>query len=1366
MKELVLKLRILGTSQEIETLQQLKDSIKENNIELSKTKIGTDEFKKLSNAIADATALQKQLTSEQKNQVKAFESLRFASGSYKEIQASVSIATDKLKQMSVGLNATQEEFDALKVRIQDGKVKLADFDRELSASNQLIGEYDRGIIKAFKDLGLVDIAKKQLTTLEATQQTLITQLDTLQKEYQETGQAGKRSADLVEGELKQVVQELTRVNASVDAAKKELTGLGSVGSQVAGGIVSGFKDIGATLLIGFGAVNVFNQLTQAVTESIHAFEAQQVADEQLRGSLVETGEAAQGVFSNLKQQATDLQKISIFSDDNIQQAQKALATFGLTGDRIAELTPKIVDFASRTKQSLSEATNVVLQGLSGQERGLKKYGLTVGTMTQDTGKNFESLSGFLDKFSGATEELANTAEGRAKVTANAIEDLTEQIGQSLLPLQEKSLELKRDVLETVVPAFTTFIEVLSNLPRIIRENAEVFILLATATGVYYANTIRATGASIALSTVEVAKQAIDKASAIFTVAKTVATNAYGIAIGVLNGQIKLATAIQFAWNAAQALNPIGLTIAAIGAVAAALVIYSKNTEQAIQLEREKKQLSDALVKANKELDSSLASYSKQIENYNNLSREQREELKASLKATLESAQGQILALELQQKEVGKTARQLTGFEEILVSGGIVFGQFVNTTDRANEAMAAFNDPISEAKKKLEELKLQFEEITTAEKKFSDTLLLPMETLGQLEKRLSEQKAALKDAVIGSQDEKAIKAQIKITEGLIAEATGEAEERRKKEQEKKEKEIEDNTQRLVQLMARLGKNLADAQIENIAEESTREIAKRNQAFEEEKQQILDNLTELNEAEDEAVQLGTKTREDADNAKKSAREQADKTIELLTKNHEKEVTKIQEDGTRERLEKKLQAISDELKLIDEEFELKALKIREEVAKTGTTSEEANKLIIQNDLERLKKEKELIDEKVNSFTASTETILSANEDMNQELLRQQQELNTQIAEGERELSEIMFQERENRFNNFQDKAGLVLSNLGELASAIGDIFQVQADRQIDDQNRIQEEIQVRIDALQEKKNSASDADKIRLDKEIKEEQKRLKDSQKVEEQIKKDAARKKKAIDITSALITGAVNAITAYGVGLQAGFPQGLILAPVLAALSAAFTAIQVGIIAATPLKKGGKLKGIIRDLRKLASGGDISNVSNGFIPRGSGMIVAPRHSSNGVKFQYQGRDYEAEGGELKTNNGKDRYIFTRGVGQDATLRKLALATHGSSFHPGAKVVASMVNQMGGGRSFMSEGGSLLQSGASLSQPLPQPNIVLNDKTNLDLTGLINSVNASNQLISERIDQVEKNFVDTKIAVPVDEVTDIQTSRTQSRQAGLF
>jgi hypothetical protein len=136
--------------------------------------------------------------------------------------------------------------------------------------------------------------------------------------------------------------------------------------------------------------------------------------------------------------------------------------------------------------------------------------------------------------------------------------------------------------------------------------------------------------------------------------------------------------------------------------------------------------------------------------------------------------------------------------------------------------------------------------------------------------------------------------------------------------------------------------------------------------------------------------------------------------------------------------------------------------------------------------------------------------------------------------------------------------------------------------------------------------------------------------------------KGLQITNAIIQTAQAAIAAYS--SAAAIPvAGVGLAPAMAAVAAAFGAVQIGLIAAQKPPSAPKFEK-------------------------GGVLVGPSHSDGGIPVSVDGRGgYEAEGGEI---------VLTKGVYRDPHLRQ----------------IASDINVAGGGVPIVSKVGKFAMGGA--------------------------------------------------------------------------
>ncbi len=228
----------------------------------------------------------------------------------------------------------------------------------------------------------------------------------------------------MKAQMKTLEASLKRVEkAGEESAKKISKEFQSTSSS----LKQGATQIAGALGVAFGV----HKIVEFGKESIKAFTEAEENANKLRFAVEKIGGEGSSAFGKLLKQSEELQKITIFSDDSIQQAQTALATFGLTSDQIEALIPKIADMASATGVDLATATQKAIQGINGQTRGLKE----VGIQFADTGSKTENLAILTDKltkFQGASADALETTVGKAKRLENAFGDIQEKIGEYLV----------------------------------------------------------------------------------------------------------------------------------------------------------------------------------------------------------------------------------------------------------------------------------------------------------------------------------------------------------------------------------------------------------------------------------------------------------------------------------------------------------------------------------------------------------------------------------------------------------------------------------------------------------------------------------------------------------------------------------------------------------------------------------------------------------------------------------------------------------------------------------------------------------------------------------------------------------------------
>lgn len=314
------------------------------------------------------------------------------------------------------------DIESLKASIQKAKELSAAHDKLKDAKGRLTLE----TAKAKQELNnyntiVRNTAKDELGMISAYQKESIV-LNDLRKQYKDLVLQKKHVTTEGKALLNNITQldsKLKAVDATVGQHQRNVGNYASSLSDMKTGIV----EIAGALGVAFG----IHQVVDFGKESVKAFLEAEKNAKDLQNAL--HGNTA--VFNTLIKQSAELQEKSIFSDDDVQQAQKALAVYGLTGDQIEKITPQVVDLASKLGIDLASATDKTISAINGQTKGLKEAGIAF----KDTGsktENFNILTEKLTKFQGASAEALETTIGKAQRLKNAFGDFQEVIGEMIV----------------------------------------------------------------------------------------------------------------------------------------------------------------------------------------------------------------------------------------------------------------------------------------------------------------------------------------------------------------------------------------------------------------------------------------------------------------------------------------------------------------------------------------------------------------------------------------------------------------------------------------------------------------------------------------------------------------------------------------------------------------------------------------------------------------------------------------------------------------------------------------------------------------------------------------------------------------------
>lgn len=210
-----------------------------------------------------------------------------------------------------------------------------------------------------------------------------------------------------------------RLKISETGAKKTSNSIG----KVDGRLKSMAKSAVGVGIAYFGA----RGLISAFQGAIEAAGKQELAEKKLQTALGKTSKA-------LLNQASALQQVTMFGDEDIIMMQSMLAAFTKNEDEIQKLTVATLDLASGMGIDLRSAGDLLAKTIGSSTNALSRYGISVEGAV-GSNERLESLTGNIAKlFGGQAKAQTETLTGSLQQMSNAVGDAYETIGQLLSPV--------------------------------------------------------------------------------------------------------------------------------------------------------------------------------------------------------------------------------------------------------------------------------------------------------------------------------------------------------------------------------------------------------------------------------------------------------------------------------------------------------------------------------------------------------------------------------------------------------------------------------------------------------------------------------------------------------------------------------------------------------------------------------------------------------------------------------------------------------------------------------------------------------------------------------------------------------------------
>jgi len=215
-------------------------------------------------------------------------------------------------------------------------------------------------------------------------------------------------------------------------------------NSVLGNFKKSVGTLGPAIVAAFGVRAIVN----FAKESTKAYNVQAQAENQLLVALKGRKSAQQELIA----QAQELQKITLFGDEETIRAQALIAAFVKEEDQIKTIIPLVQDLAAAKGMDLAGAADLVSKTLGSSTNALSRYGIEVEGNVGSTERLTSLANGLTSAFGGQAEAAAKVGTGPLQQLDNQLGDLKETIGGLVTEILVKvvpTLKLMADGLQRV-----------------------------------------------------------------------------------------------------------------------------------------------------------------------------------------------------------------------------------------------------------------------------------------------------------------------------------------------------------------------------------------------------------------------------------------------------------------------------------------------------------------------------------------------------------------------------------------------------------------------------------------------------------------------------------------------------------------------------------------------------------------------------------------------------------------------------------------------------------------------------------------------------------------------------------------------------
>lgn len=372
----------------------------------------------------------------------------------------MSVRQDKVQISIAFLTDESKQYAKL---IQENKQFGLDIQKNIKAGKDLSGTV-KDIAKsgeALAKIPLDKVAPTQLVERARQLQQVMKLIPQSAPEYRQLETEYKRIND----QLAEMRNRTKGVATAMTQAKVESTGFAGKFSGALSGVFGG--------IIGGGLVQGIVAATSAVFRfgkaAVQTIDEGLKAEAQLRATLESTKEVAGKSFDDLIGQANELQKVTLFSDEQINQSEALLLTFtNIRGEIFDRTLPAVLDLSTALKQDVSASSIQLGKALNDPIKGvtaLQRVGITFSASQKELIKSFVDTNQVAKAQEVILKELETQVGGSAKAAAEAglgpyqlLQKRLGEVQETIGRLIEKGLRRFQPALEGIVTLVEGFVD--------------------------------------------------------------------------------------------------------------------------------------------------------------------------------------------------------------------------------------------------------------------------------------------------------------------------------------------------------------------------------------------------------------------------------------------------------------------------------------------------------------------------------------------------------------------------------------------------------------------------------------------------------------------------------------------------------------------------------------------------------------------------------------------------------------------------------------------------------------------------------------------------------------------------------------------